>query len=156
MVRRILSAFGPALVFGAILVTAGVGAATFALAMSGRPSGDANLRDRHQCFDPKFLRGFQPAGNDRIVITSDENEAYELTLGGACLGLDASYMIGIQSRMAMSDICGPFDADIVYNDFGPRRCPIIAMRHLQGAEAEPYIYKRHDKAASASSAGAHP
>lgn len=137
----------------AIVVVAGVSAATLALAMSGRPSGDADLRDRHQCFDPKFLRGFQPAGDDKIVITSDENEAYELTLGGACLGLDSSFMIGVRSRTPMSDICGPFDADIVYNDFGPRRCPIIAMRHLQGAEAEPYIYKRHDRASTSASAG---
>jgi hypothetical protein len=136
----------------AVLVAASFCAGSLALAMSARPSQDISTRDRHQCFDPKFLRGFQTAGDNNIVITSDDNQAYELTLGGACIGLDSTFMIGIRSRLPMSDICGPFDAEIVYNDFGPRRCPIIAMRHLQGADADPYIYKRHDKAPASASA----
>ncbi len=144
MTRRIL----PLIVSGAVLIAAGISAGGLAWAMSNRPSQDVTPSDRYQCFDPKFLRGFQTVGNDKLVITSDDNQAYELTVGGTCIGLDSTFMIGIRSRFAMSDICGPFDAEIVYHDLGPQRCPIIAMRHLQGAEAEPYIEKRHAKASS--------
>lgn len=147
MMRRFL--------FLAVLVAASLCAGSLAIAMSSRPSQDVNLRDRHQCFDPRFLRGFQTTGDNDIVITSDDNQAYQLTLGGACLGVDSALMIGIRSRLPMSEICGPFDAEIVYNDFGPRQCPIIAMRHLQGAAADPYIYKRHDKASASASGGDH-
>lgn len=152
MMKRFL----PLILLVAGLGAGGMGAAGLALAMSSRPAqDDVGTRDRYRCFDPKFLRGFQTTGDNKVVITSDQNQAYELTLGGACIGLDSTFMIGIRSRYALSDICGPFDADIVYNDFGPRRCPIVAMRHLQGAEAEPYIYKRSAKSSSSDS-GAKP
>jgi hypothetical protein len=151
MMRRFL----PLVVSGAVLVAAGLGAGTLALAMSGRPSPDAALTDRDRCFDPRFLRGFQTTRDDKLIITSDNNQAYELTLGGACFGIDSTYMIGIRSRFAMSEICGPFDADILYSDLGPRRaqsCPIVGMRHLQGADAAPYIGARPAKRQTSSSA----
>ena len=113
------------------------------------PAGDgtgatALANDRYKCFDPNMVRGFQSVNDHTMVITSDWNQAYELQLGPACFGLDTSFMIGIHSRFGGGDICGPFDAEILYNDMGSRptqACAITGVRHLTGAEAEPYVGK---------------
>jgi hypothetical protein len=135
----------------ACLIAVGLGTAAVtgaALAMSaGRPSSDVQPgKDRYACFDPSQVRGFDTINDHKIIITSDRNEAYELTLSGVCFGLQTSFGIGIQSRMGgMSDICGPFDGEIVFRDQGTdrvERCSISQVRHLTGEEAAPYVFKR--------------
>ena len=120
---------------------AGIGAAS---AMSSKPGNAPSVSgDRYRCFDADFIRGFQTDGDQKMIIISDQNQAYELTLGGICHGLDTSFMVGVRPRMGSSEICGPFDADIVYNDnTGLQRhseCPVTGVRHLQGDEAAPYV-----------------
>lgn len=140
------------LITSAVMAVAGaavVAGATFAPseAMSPRPhSGDAPPRDRYACFDPNFVQGFQSIGDNKIVVTSSHNQVYELSLGGICFGLDTTFAIGIRSRNGMSNVCGPFDADIVFRDMGGRdrvqACPIMQVRHLTGDEAEKYAPQR--------------
>lgn len=141
-----------------LLVTAlGIGGLAgsigIASAMTGKPGDNVRpARDRDQCFDPTFLRGFQTPGGNRLIIISDRNEAYELKLGGVCIGLDTSMAIGVRSRHGMSDVCGPFDADILYSDMGEtRQCPVSSVRHLVGEEAAEYVHKPVKKNAEAAS-----
>lgn len=133
-----------------LAATAAVTGATFA--MSPRPQAGAKVlasSDRMACFDPTFVDGFQNAGDNKIVVTEGRNRVYELTLGGACIGLDTTFAIGIRSRNGMTDVCGPFDADIVFRDMGglDRRqaCPILQVRHLTGDEAAKYVGPHKDK-----------
>ncbi len=135
---------------GAGGLASGIGIAT---AMTGKPGDNVRpAHDRDQCFDPNFIRGFQTPGHDRLIIISDRNEAYELELGGVCIGLDTSFAIGVRSRYGMSEVCGPFDADIIFRDMGePRRCPVTSVRHLTGDEAAQYVDKPMKKNAEASS-----
>ncbi len=126
------------------ITVAGVAGISAASAMSGKPGNAPSVTgDRYRCFDADFIRGFQTDGDYRLIIISDENQAYELTLGGICHGLDTSFMIGVRPRMGSSQVCGPFDADIVYNDdTGLQQhaeCPVANVRHLQGDEAAPYV-----------------
>ncbi len=133
---------------GSIVVTGA------AVAMVGRPSDNAvkPTTDRYRCFDPSMVRGFQTVDDHTLVVTSDWNQAYKLTLGGVCFGLDTTFAIGLKSRSGMMDVCGPFDADIIFrDDLGAGRhqqCPIIAMKHLTGDEAAPYVNTKHDAASS--------
>ncbi len=129
----------------AALIVAGTCAAL--VACTSTPSGDpnattANADNRYQCFDPAHVRSFQNVDDHTMVITSDWNQAYELKLGPACFDLDTSAMIGLRSRTGVGDVCGPFDADIVYSDMGsrpPQTCSITGVRHLTGDEAAAYV-----------------
>lgn len=134
----------------ATLFAAGLGVIAVtgvALAMSaGRPASDNKpARDPRACFDSSQVRSFQTEKDDKIIIISNWNEAYELTMTPACIGLDSSFRIGIKSRgSGMNDICGPFDGEIVYSDMGDRplkTCPIQAVRHLTSEEAVAYGVK---------------
>lgn len=142
-----------ALLVTGLVLGIGLGGITVASAMSGKPGNAPSVTgDRYRCFDSDFIRGFQTVGDSKVIITSDQNQAYELTLGGVCVGIDTSFMIGVRPRMGSTEICGPFDADIVYDDNGgPRQhpsCPVTNVRHLQGAEAEPYVMTPRSSAAS--------
>lgn len=127
----------------AVATVAGTG-----LAMSPRPhSGDRPPPARPACFDPNFVQGFQPAGDNKIIVTESRNDMYELTLGGVCFGLDTTFAIGIRSRNGMSNVCGPFDADIVFRDMGglDRRqaCPITDVRKLTPDEVAKFTASPH-------------
>lgn len=145
----------PSLLLPSLAAIVAIGAlAATSHAMTGRPSSSTqNLAngDRHACFDPDNVRNFQTLNDNTMIVTTDWNEAYELKLGGVCIGLDTSFMVGIHSRSGM-DVCGPFDADIVYNDMGGLRhaqeCPIVEVRHLTGDEAAPYVVKRTNRSGS--------
>ena len=132
--------------FLASLIVTAAGIVLVACA-STAPSGgtaSAGTSDRYKCFDPNMVRGFQSVDDHTMIITSDWNQAYELKLGPACIGLDTSFMIGIRSRFSAGDVCGPFDAEILYNDMGSRptqTCAITGIRHLTGDEAEKYVGK---------------
>jgi len=105
--------------------------------------------DRYKCFDPQFTDGFQTVDDHRVVVTSDQDEPYELTVMGPCIGLDSTFALGLRTRHGAVDICGPFDAEIVYRDMGRlQTCQIMSVRHLTGDEAAPY--KRTRKSASSS------
>lgn len=127
-----------------LLVTGiGLGSLTVASAMSGRPSqGVKPGRDPHACFDPTFVDGFQTP-DDRTMIVTEGREAYKLSLTGACIGLDSSFMVGIRSRYPMSEVCGPFDADILYRDGGRHQtCQITEVKHLSPEEAAEYTGRK--------------
>jgi hypothetical protein len=134
------------------VVVGGIAVTGAALAMSaGRPAPENKpARDPRACFDSSQVQSFQTEKNGNIIIISNWNEAYELTMAPACIGLDSSFRIGIKSRVnGMSNICGPFDGEIVYSDMGDRplkTCPIQAIRHLTPEEAVAYgIRPRGDK-----------
>ena len=137
-----------------LLVTGiGLGSLTVASAMSGRPSTDVKPgRDPHACFDPTFVDGFQTPDDHTMIVTSGR-EAYKLSLTGACIGLDTSFVVGIRSRYPMADVCGPFDAEILYRD-GDRRqsCQITAVKHLSPEEAAEFTGRKPVPAAGQSSA----
>ncbi len=136
-----------------ILAVATVSAAAVVLvagaawAMAGRPSGDVKpsaMRDR--CFNPTFLRGYQTPTDGKLIIETDDNQAFELTMAGPCFDLDTTFAIGIRSRSGMNEVCDPFDADIVFrgDGFDPHRvCHVASIRHLQGDEAAKYIDLPH-------------
>ncbi|ESQ76332.1 hypothetical protein ABAC402_04335 [Asticcacaulis sp. AC402] len=134
----------------ATLALTAIAAVSVSYAGSARPGDDSRqlTRNRSQCFDPDFVRSYQTLNDHKVIVTSDRNEAFELTLGGVCIGLDTSFQIGIRSRHGFSDICGPFDGEIVWSDGlrGLQSCPITAMRHLEGEDAAPYVRgKRSDE-----------
>lgn len=134
-----------------LLLAVGIGASGLMLAhgMSDQPDARTQApRDRQQCFNPDFVRDFITVDDHKVIITTGRNQAYELTLGGVCSGLDTSLTIGIRTRFSGGDVCGPFDADVVFGGFGGDRlqsCPITKVRHLQGDEAEPYVATRRNK-----------
>ncbi len=133
MKRSAVIATGAALALGLSIITAVTVAPSLAVAKKASA-------DRHACFDPDWVRGFQTKDDQTIIIMSSDNKAFELKLGGICSGLDSSVQMGIRSRHGMSQVCGPFDADIIYDDMGsPRACSIVSVRHLEGEEAEPYV-----------------
>ncbi len=116
---------------------------------------DAKPMDRFRCFNPTFMRGFQTPDDHTVIIESDDNQAYELTMAGPCFGLQDSFAIGVRSRNGMSEVCDPLDADILFRDqtLGERReCRVAGMRHLVGDEAAKYITPPKKKAAAAASA----
>lgn len=124
------------------IVAAGLGGIGMASAASNRPNDNVNPgRDRRACFDPDFIRGFQTPGNGKVVILASNNEAYELIVP-ACIGLEDSMYIGLKARHG-GDVCGPFDADVVYEGLSGRRevCRVSGVRHLQGEEAADYVRK---------------
>ncbi|MBW8734113.1 MAG: hypothetical protein JF571_07380 [Asticcacaulis sp.] len=135
-----------------LLVTGiGLGSLTVASAMSGRPSqGVKPGRDPRACFDPTFVDGFQTP-DDRTMIITSGREAYKLSLTGVCIGLDTSFMVGIRSRYPMAEVCGPFDADIIYRD-GDRHqsCKITDVKHLSPEEAAEYTGRKPAGAAQSS------
>lgn len=137
MKRSVVIATSAALALG----IAAIGAVT--LVPSFAAADTSAKHDSKACFDPNWVRGFQAKDDNTIIITSDDNQAYELQVGPACIGLDTSIQIAIRSRHGMMDICGPLDADIFYGDGGRdfERCPVLSVRHLQGDEATPYVYK---------------
>jgi hypothetical protein len=123
-------------------------------ATNGTSGGDAKPVDRYRCFNPTFLRGFETPSNDRLIIESDNNQAYELAMAGPCFGLDDSLAIGIRSHTGMGEICDPLDADIIFHDNamgGRRECRVMTMRHLSGDEAAKYVTPRKAAAAAAAS-----
>lgn len=131
----------------ATLGLAAVSAISVSYAGSARPDDDGSrqlTRNRSQCFDPDFVRSYQTVDDHKVIIVSDRNEAFELTLGGVCIGLDTSFQIGLRTRHGFSDICGPFDGEIVWSDGlrGLQSCPITGMRHLEGEEAAEYVRTR--------------
>lgn len=131
MKRSAIIAAGTAVAL-AFAVLAGV-----SVAPSFAASGE---HDRQQCFDPAWVRNFQTDSDHKVIIVSERNQAYELTLGGVCIGLDTSFRLGFRQRRGASQVCGPFDADVVWDDMGElKSCPITAMRHLTGDEAKPYV-----------------
>ncbi len=122
-------------------------------ATDGQPGGDGKPVDRYRCFNPTFVRNFETAGDDKLIILSDSNQAYELAMAGPCFGLDDSLAIGIRSHTGMGEICDPLDADIIFHDNamgGRRECRVMTMRHLTGDEAAKYITPRKAAAAAAS------
>ena len=129
----------------ASVIVVGAGAALLAACATTAPADGQSAaynENRYKCFDPSNVRNFMSVDDHTMVITSGWNEAYELKLGPACFGLDTSAMIGIRSRTGVGDICGPFDADILYSDLGdrhPQSCSVTAVRHLTGEEAAPYV-----------------
>jgi hypothetical protein len=131
-----------AILVSGLIVVAGLGGIGIASAASNRPSDNVDPgRDRRACFDPDFIRGFQTPGNGKVVIIDSKNEAYELTVP-ACIGLESSMYVGLKTRHG-GDVCGAFDADVVYEGLSGRRevCRVSNVRHLQGEEAADYIRK---------------
>ncbi len=125
-------------------------------ATSGKPG--AKPVDRYACFNPTFMRGFQTPNDNTLIIESDDNQAYELTMAGPCFGLEDSFAIGVRSRGGMSDVCDPFDADIVFRDQGfgqHRECRVMTLRHLTGDEAAKYVTPAKSAAGASSSSSAH-
>lgn len=138
----------PALLASLAILSAGLAVVACASGAGGAPSGSSHAAngDRFQCFDTDFIRSFQTVDDHTIVVESSQGQGYELKLGGVCIGLDTSFMIGLRSRMGSSQVCGPFDADVVYNDNGGIRghqeCPITEVRHLNADEAAKYFGRR--------------
>jgi len=120
---------------------------------SAKPdSSKAGGYDRDKCFDPKFTDGFQTVNDHKVVITSDRDEPYELTVMGPCMGLDSTFALGLRTKHGAFDVCGPFDAEIVYRDMGElRTCQIASVRHLTGDEAAPYKRSRRGASGASSS-----
>ncbi|MGA9659768.1 MAG: DUF6491 family protein [Asticcacaulis sp.] len=123
------------------------------LAMSSKPVASTEnpaVRDRYACFSSSRIRDYDAIDDRRLVIVSDQNQAYELGLGAGCMGIDYSMRIGVKSRgYGYGDICGPFDGSILYGDMGQslQSCPIVSVKHLTGEAAEPYVTKRKTKTA---------
>ena len=134
----------------ASLIVAGAGTTALVACTTTNPGGTSNAAadpnsHRFKCFDPAMVRNFESVDDHTMVITTDWNDAFKLTLGPACIGLDTSTMIGIRSRSGVGDVCGPFDADIIYSDIGERprqSCSITAVEHLTGDAAAPYVGTR--------------
>jgi len=146
--------------FAAIAAVTAIGIALVSgasLAMTSKPGGDVKPgTDRYRCFNPTFMRGFQTPSDSKLIVESDDNQAYELTMAGPCFGLQDSFAIGIRSRTGMSEVCDAFDADIVFRDHTMeqrRECHVAAIRHLTGDEAAPYVTP--SKSASSSSSASH-
>lgn len=136
-----------ALVAVAAAAIAGFGGMGMADAMSPRPGDTASgASDRYRCFDSENIRNFDFKDSRHLIIVSDFGQAYELELGGACIGLDTAFRIGVKTRMGSSQVCGAFDADIVYSDPMSLRevdtCPVTGVRHLTGDEAAAYVPAR--------------
>jgi len=110
---------------------------------AGRPpSSPAPNMDRNRCFDPSDIRNFESVDEHKMIIVSNRNEAYELSLTGPCMGIDTSFAIGIRSRFGTMDICGPFDGEILYREMGEEhlaQCSITEVKHLTGDAAAPYV-----------------
>ncbi len=133
----------------ASLIVAGAGTTALVACTTTNPGGDGNASadpssHRFKCFDPAMVRNFESVDDHTMVITTNWNDAFKLTLGPACIDLDTSAMVGIKSRTGFGDVCGPFDADIIYSDLGrerPQTCSITAVEHLTGDAAAPYVGK---------------
>jgi hypothetical protein len=141
--------------FAAVLGVAALGIVLVGCASemaSGKP--DARPADRYRCFNPTFMRGFQTPDDHTLIIESDDNQAYQLSLAGPCFGLEESFAVGVRSRMGANEVCDPFDADIVFRDptmGGRRECKVMTIRHLTGDEAAKYVTPPKSAVGSSSS-----
>ncbi len=151
MNRQGIAAIAGVAMLGVILVSGA------SLAMTSKPGSDIKPgADRYRCFNPTFVRGFQTPNDSTLIIESDDNQAYELTMAGPCFGLQDSFAIGIRSRTGMSQVCDAFDADIVFRDHTldqRRECHVSGIRHLTGDEAAKYITPPKSASSSSSTSG---
>lgn len=111
-----------------------------ASAMTPRPSTDKSLTRKDSCFYGDRVRSYETKGDHHMIVTTTDNQAYDLELAGGCFNVDSAMGIAIVERHGMGRICGAFDADVHYMDFDrPQRCSITSVKHLEGDEAAPYV-----------------
>ncbi|GGZ42937.1 DUF6491 family protein [Asticcacaulis endophyticus] len=123
-----------AMVSGLGLVVAGCAANPETVAQAPDPSGkDA------QCFYVDDVRSYFTPNDDVMVVETHRKQNYALTIAPACMGLDNAGRIGLRSRGGLSRVCGPFDAEVLYAEFGDnrlKRCNITDVRAVTQAESD--------------------
>jgi Family of unknown function (DUF6491) len=123
-----------AMVSGLGLVVAGCAANPETVAQASDPSGkDA------QCFYVDDVRSYFTPNDDVMVVETHRKQNYALTIAPACMGLDNAGRIGLRSRSGMTRVCGPFDAEVLYTEFGDnrlKRCNITDVRAVTQAESD--------------------
>lgn len=92
-----------------------------------------------QCFYVDDVRSYFTPNDDVMVVETFRKQNYALTVAPACMGLDNAGRIGLKSRGGLSRVCGPFDAEVLYAEFGDnrlKRCHITDVRYVTQAESD--------------------
>ncbi|MDC7675647.1 DUF6491 family protein [Asticcacaulis machinosus] len=121
------------------LVLAGCAANPETVAQAPDPSGPGSAGKAAQCFYVDDVRSYFTPNDDVMVVETYRKQNYALTIAPACIGLDNAGRIGLRSRGGLSRVCGPFDAEVLYAEFGDnrlRRCNITDVRAVTQAESD--------------------
>jgi len=105
----------------------------------GQGDETPSRKEMRKCFRPDDVDRFNPIDADTMVVETTGRQHYKLTLAGGCFGIDSALRIGIRTRGAMSQVCGSFDGEILYNELGSgqlSKCSILEVTPIDKAEAD--------------------
>lgn len=96
-------------------------------------------KEMRKCFRSDDIDRFNPVDSRTMVIETYNRQHYKLQLSGACMGIEDAFRIGVKTRAGSSNICGGFDAEILYSDSGSGRlakCNITDVTPITKEEAD--------------------
>lgn len=111
---------------------------------SGKPDYERKTetlaqKEMRKCFRSDDIDRFNPVDSRTMVIETYGRQHYKLQLSGACMGIEDAFRIGVKTRAGSSNICGGFDAEILYSDSGSGRlakCNITDVTPITKEEAD--------------------
>ncbi|UDF04962.1 DUF6491 family protein [Asticcacaulis sp. AND118] len=96
-------------------------------------------KEMRKCFRSDDIDRFNPVDSRTMIIETYNRQHYKLELSGACMGIEDAFRIGVKTRAGSINICGGFDAEILYSDSGSGRlakCNITQVTPITQEEAD--------------------
>ncbi|MDC7694874.1 DUF6491 family protein [Asticcacaulis sp. DXS10W] len=96
-------------------------------------------KDMRKCFRSEDIDRFNPIDSRTMVIETYGHQHYRLELSGACMGIEDAFRIGVRTRGGSIQVCGGFDAEILYSEPGSgrlTRCNITDVKPITKDEAD--------------------
>lgn len=96
-------------------------------------------KEMRKCFRSDDVDRFNPIDSRTMIVETYGRKHYRLELSGACMGIEDAFRIGIRTRAGALNVCGGFDAEILYSDPGSARltrCQITDVKPITKEEAD--------------------
>ena len=110
-----------------------------ALATLAGPTGPVSAADKAkppaQCFRPERIANFATVGDSVVNVRLQTAAVYQVTLVGACPGLDTYRSLTFDTSFS-TQICDGKPATVISRSgIGPLRCAVKSIRLMPPAEA---------------------
>lgn len=138
------------MIFSAVLALGALGALTSQVSAgpesaqadnTGTAKPKAKSNRNESCFYADNIERFYTEDDDSMMVTDYRGRSFRLDLTGACFGIDTALKLAIRTK-GSRQVCGPFDADVVYSDDTSggrlRSCMIRNVTALSKEEADAY------------------
>lgn len=96
-------------------------------------------KEMRKCFRSDDIDRFNPVDSRTMIVETYGHQNYKLELSGACMGIEDAFRIGIRTRAGAINVCGGFDAEVLYSEPGSgrlARCHITDVKAITKAEAD--------------------